>query len=147
MPAIPTRLLLGFAAGAIAVLTFHQGAVWILSQLHLLQGVIYSTVPVPPFGVPRIVSLCFWGGLYGAVFALVYHRLPLPTWLSGIGLGIIAALVALLIVPRIKGTPVVAHWMTWPVGRSLIINGTWGLGVGLIMPWFMSRRSARRGRS
>lgn len=131
-----TRALLGFIAAAISVLTFHQ-AMWEALHLLALPGLEmpppYPTNPIPPFGVPRILDLCFWGGLYGIVFGLLLPRLTVPLWLCGLILGIIAALVGLLVVPAIKGLPVGPGW---PLGwvRSLLINGFWGLGVGLILP-------------
>ncbi len=144
MPALLIRMLLGFAAAVIAVLTFHQGTVWVLGSMGLAQGAIYSTVPVPPLGVPRIVNLCFWGGLYGAVYGLVWPRLTIPSWLSGLCLGILAALIGMFVVASIKGAPVANNWMAWPIARSLIINGMWGLGVGLILPWLLNRAMPAR---
>jgi hypothetical protein len=43
------------------------------------------------------------------------------------------------VVPAIKGLPVGAGW---PLGwvRSLLINGSWGLGVGLILPLMLRPR-------
>src|ERR1700678_1029315 len=70
----PMRVFLGFVAGAISVLTFHQG----LWALFYASGAMpmppFPTRPMPPFSVPLIVSLCFWGGLYGAVFGLLRPR-------------------------------------------------------------------------
>jgi hypothetical protein len=137
-----TRAVLGFIAAAISVLTFHQ-AMWEALHLLALPGMgmpaPYPTDPIAPFGVPRILNLCFWGGLYGIVFALVLPRLSAPMWLSGLILGIIAALVGLLVVPAIKGLPVGAGFpLNWV--RSLLINGFWGLGVGIILPLLMRRQ-------
>ena len=61
-----TRAFLGFIAAAISVLTFHQGMVETLHALGLAPFTAYSANPMPPFGVPLIADLCFWGGLYGA---------------------------------------------------------------------------------
>jgi hypothetical protein len=100
---------------------------------------------MPPFGVPLIVDLCFWGGLYGAVFGLLRPRFTLPLWLCGLIMGIIAALVAMFIVAPIKGMPIANGWMVWPILRSFLINGCWGLGVGLILPLLLPRGLPRRG--
>jgi apolipoprotein N-acyltransferase len=139
------RALLGFIAAAISVLTFHQ-AMWEALHVLALPGLTmpppYPTRPVPPFGVPVIVSLCFWGGLYGAVFGLVLPRLTAPLWLCGLGLGVIAVLVGYFIVAPIKGTPVAGGWVAMNWVRSLLINGFWGIGVGVILPLFPVR-SAR----
>ena len=140
------RGLLGFVAAAISVLTFHQG-MWAL--LYYAFGAIprppYPFNPMPPFSVPLIVDLCFWGGLYGAVFGLLRPRFTLPLWLCGLVMGIIAALVGMFIVSAIKGMPIAFGWMVWPILRSFLINGAWGLGVGLILPLLLPRAAHRAG--
>jgi hypothetical protein len=142
MPAPPMRALLGFIAAVISVLIFHQG-MWAALHSLALPGLTmpppYPTDGVPPWGVPRIVNLCFWGGLYGIVFGLVLPRLTAPLWLCGLGLGIIAALVGLLLVPAIKGMPIGAGWVPLSWVRSFLINGSWGIGVGLILPLLVAR--------
>ena len=135
----PMRAFLGFIAAAIAVLTFHQGMVAVLHAMGGLASAPYRTTPVRPFGVPLIVDLCFWGGLYGAVFGLLLPRLTAPLWLCGIILGIAAALVGMFIVAPIKGNAIAQGWHAWPMARSVLINGFWGLGVGLILPLLMPR--------
>jgi hypothetical protein len=145
MPNLATRAGLGFLAAAVSVLIFHQ-AMWELLHILALPGLgmpaPYPTDPIPPLGVPRILNLCFWGGLYGVVFGLAYPKLTPPPWLSGLLLGFIAATVGLLLVPAIKGLPlngaaVPLNWL-----RSFLINGCWGLGLGIIFP-LMLRRPAR----
>ena len=68
------RAAMGFMAAAIAVLTFHQG-MWELLHLAAIPGLGMPTWfpmdPVPPLGVPKLLNLCFWGGLYGIVFGLL----------------------------------------------------------------------------
>ena len=142
MPAPPARAVLGFVAAAISVLTFHQ-AMW--AALHVLDipglGMPppYPTSPVPPWDVPRILDLCFWGGLYGVVFGLVLPRLTAPLWLCGLLLGLIAALVGILVVPAIKGMPIGSGWVLLNWVRSFLINGFWGIGVGIILPLLLVR--------
>jgi hypothetical protein len=131
------RAFYGFIAAAISVATFHQ-AMWEALHLLALPGLgmppPFPTDAVPPFGVPRILSLCFWGGLYGAVFGLVLPRLNAPLWLCGLGLGIIAALVGMFLVAAIKHQPIGAGWIPLSWVRSFLINGFWGIGVGIILP-------------
>ncbi len=67
-----------------------------------------------------------------------------PLWLCGLGLGIIAALVGLLLVPAIKGLPVGAGWVPLSWVRSFLINGFWGLGVGLIVALMLMARVPQR---
>jgi hypothetical protein len=105
----------------------------------------YPTNPVPPFGVPLIASLCFWGGLYGLAFGLVLRRLPrAPMWLLGLGLGLLAAVVGWFVVAPLKGQPVAGGFVPLRMLISVLINGTWGIGVGLILPLLMRRMSAAR---
>src|SRR5215213_11027858 len=74
--AAPMRALLGFAAAAVSVLTFHQGTWALLHAAGLMPPAPYPTDPVPPLGVPRIANFCFWAGLYGAAFGFALPRLP-----------------------------------------------------------------------
>jgi hypothetical protein len=139
------RASLGFLAAVISVLLFHQG-MWELLHLMRLMPPPYPIDGVPPFGVPRIVNLCFWGGVWGAVFGLVLPRLPgsQPIWVHGLGLGIAAALVGLFIVPAIKGLPIAGGWSSLAFMRSFLINGFWGIGVGVIFPVLMRMLARRR---
>ncbi len=145
MQTAPMRAFLGFVAAAIAVLTFHQGVWAVLYGLGAMPRPPFPTNPMPPFSVPLIVDLCFWGGLYGAVFGLLRPRFTLPLWLCGSIMGIVAALVGMFIVAPIKGMPIANGWMVWPIVRSFLINGAWGLGVGLILPLLSPRGMPRRG--
>jgi hypothetical protein len=140
----PIRAILGFAAGAIAVLTFHQG---LLAALHVLAlpglkvaNAPYNTTPVPPFGIPSVLNLAFWGGMYGILFGLIAPSLGRPAWLYGIAMGIFAVLVGRFVVAPLKGIApgggfVLAAWL-----RSFLINGFWGLGLGLIYPLLVRHR-------
>ena len=102
MPTLSRRVTLGALAAVISVLLFHQG-MWAILHAMELTGLTmpppFPTDPIAPFGIPRILNLCFWGGCYGAVFALVWRGARGSYWLAGLGLGIIAALVGLLLVP------------------------------------------------
>ena len=124
----------GFAAGAVSVLVFHQG-MWALLHALGLMPPAFPTAPVPPFGVPQIYDFCFWGGLYGAAFGLVFPRLPARgMWFQGLILGLIAELGALFLVPAIKGLPLAFGGATGVILISTLINATWGIGVGLFSP-------------
>ena len=131
------RAVWGFVAAALAVLTFHQ-AMWAVLHMLDIPGLgmpaPYPMAGVPPWDVPRIVNLCFWGGLYGAVFGLLLPRFTWPIWLCGLITGCIAALVGLIVVPAIKGGAIGAGWVPLNWVRAFLINGFWGLGLGLILP-------------
>jgi hypothetical protein len=139
MPAsIPARAALGFIAAALSVLTFHQGMILLLHFTPIpglqIAAWPYSFNPIAPFGVPQILNLCFWGGLYGLVFGLIHPRLRPPMWLNGLLLGLCAVTVGFFVVPLIKGTPIAGNWVLFNWIRSILINGFFGIGVGIIYP-------------
>ena len=139
MPDAISRAGLGFTAAVIAVLTFHQAMWWVLHLAGLMPPP-YPVSPTQPFGAPLIVSLCFWGGLYGLAFGLAMPGLRGPLWLWGLAFGLLATAVGLFVVGPIKG------WAVNLSGASLLrpvlINGFWGIGLGLIAPALM--RAGRR---
>ncbi len=139
----PLRALLGFLAAVLAVLTFHQGMWGLLYLLGWMPRPPYPMNPVPPYGVPLLVNLCFWGGLYGIPYGLALPRLSrLPGWLTGLGLGLLAALVGWFVVAPLKGQPLAGGFDPMRMLISVLINGCWGVGVGLILPMLLPR-SAR----
>ncbi|PHQ26204.1 hypothetical protein CLH62_00960 [Marinobacter guineae] len=120
-----------FVSGFLATLVFHQG----LFALFWLGGVVpmapFNLSPVPPLGVPAVVSLAFFGGLWGMVLWLILGRLAgVKFWLGHVIVGAIGpTAVAMLVVFPLKGLDVSAQ--TWVGG--LLLNGFWGLGVAVIM--------------
>ena len=128
----PMRAVLGFVAGVISVLVFHQGS-WALFHLVGLMPPPYPMGPVPPWSVPLTIDFCFWGGLYGLVYGLLLPKLTMPPWLSGLVLGVIAALVLWFVVAPIKHRPLANGWVPSIMLVVLTIHVVWGIGVGLIM--------------
>lgn len=133
------RLAFGFLAAVLSVLTFHQG-MWAILHAFNQMPPPFPTARVARFGLPRTVDLCFWGGVWGALFGLVLPALPrrIPMWLLGLLLGIVAALVGLFVVPALKGLPEAGGYATMAFVRSFLINGFWGIGVGLILPLLLA---------
>ena len=125
------RLLLGFVAGFVATLVFHQIALAIFLHLHWIDRTPWNMKPVPPFGVPAVISLAFWGGVWGAVMIALLAKsrhLLLASTLFG---AVLPTLVAgLIIQPLIKHQPMPHTGKMVVVG--LVINGAWGLGTALI---------------
>lgn len=138
-----TRAGLGFLAAASSVLIFHQGMWIILWAVGLVPVAPFPVRPIPPFGVPQIINLCFWGGLYGIVYGLVQPRLAdKPKLLVGIGLGLCAVFVSWFVVAPIKGLPMAAGWVPLRMVISILINGAWGIGTVLILHLLLLRRGA-----
>ena len=130
------NLLWGFIAGFLATLIFHQVAVALLWQMGIAPGPPFQTAPRPPFGIPLVLSLAFWGGVWGILFATIDRYFPrhLGYWLTALIWGaILPSLVALLVVVPLKGGAVGAGWNPSIWLYALIVNGAWGLGTGLVL--------------
>ena len=56
----PSRIALGFVAGVLGTLIFHEIGVELCHLIGLTLNTPYNLAPVPPFGVPRVISLAFW---------------------------------------------------------------------------------------
>jgi len=127
--------IVGFIAGFLGVLIFHQLGFHIANELGLARAQIYSFRPVPPLGVPTIISSAFWGGLWGVVGAFVVPRVP-PTVDGPIGWMLFCAVVVTLVnwfvVLPIKGLPVGGGFRMPGVIVVPVVYAFWGLGIWLI---------------
>lgn len=125
--------VLGFLAGAIGVLVFHQGVVLLMHALGLAPFTAYSLEPVPPLGVPRVLSAAFWGGLWGIALAALMEgvRRADRLWVALIFGAVLPSLVAALVVTPIKGGDM-ARWMqASTILVAVAVNGAWGIGTAL----------------
>ncbi len=139
----PVSIALGFVAAAVAVLTMHEALVYLLGIYKLVPPTLqaWSMAPRPPYGVPTIVNSVFWGGLWGALFAIVWPKLPGGTmWLRGLIFGLIVAVISnWTLLPFIKGTlfklPNQVYFGGFDPTRMLVtlaILGGFGLTTGLV---------------
>ena len=127
-------IALGFAAGVLSVLVFHQGTVWLLHMAGVLPAGPYSVRPIPPFGVPQIVNQCFWGGLWGALIAVLLRRARGLDLLFGAVFGAVAlSFVNWVVLPAIKGLPYFAGGVPARLAAGLLIGGAFGWGVALVL--------------
>lgn len=134
---LPQRLLIGFLCAVLSVLTFHQGMLLLLRELGLFgippTALVWNLQPASrAFGLPSLVNLCFWGGLYGVAYGWLAPRFTWPAWASGLATGVAASLVGFFIVSALRGQPIGGGWQAMAWVRSLAINGTFGIGLGLI---------------
>ena len=130
------RLLRPFVAGFLAVLVFHQGALTVLYALGVTQRSPFVLTPTAPLGVPQVLSLAFWGGVWALIlWPLVAHlEARVGYWVAAIALGAIApSLVAWFVVAPLKGQPMANGWQAPAIATSLLVNGAWGFGLALMM--------------
>jgi hypothetical protein len=134
-------VLIGFIAGAVSVVIFHQPGFWIANELGYARASLYSGRPLPPWGVPTILSQAFWAGLWGIAAAFLMPRLPRP--LSGalgwiLFAGIVVTLVNWFIVLPIKGQPVGNGFRMPGLIVLPLVYALWGFGMWLIA-WLARR--------
>ena len=129
------RALLGFAGGFLAVLIFHQSLWYLFNLIGLIPWERPASPfdPIPPFGVPSVLSKAFWGGVWGAVLApLLSGFRGRAYWASWILIDAVAlSLVAFFVVPPIKGEPIPELWPRF--AAALMLNGACGYGTALFL--------------
>ena len=134
-PSSLSTLLCTFAAGFLAVIIGHQSIVAALNAAGTLPAGFpaWSLDPVPPFGVPTVVSNAFWGGLWAILIAaLLNHTRGAAYWIGWTVLGAVALpLVAIFVVPPLKGQPIPDFLSRFPV--YALINAVWGFVTALIL--------------
>ena len=134
-----TRIFLGCVAGAVSVLLFHQTSLQILFWLGLAPQAAFRVAHVPPFNMPMVVSITFWGAVYGGIFAALTARLRKPLWWFGWPLGLCAMLMGWFVFLPLKGQPMAFGGQIGPMLRTFLAYSLWGVGVTLIMPLLQPR--------
>ncbi len=123
--------LKAFPAGFIATLVFHQGVFAILHYAGILPYAPFNMKATPPLGVPAVISLAFFGGLWGIpIWLMVKNATGAMYWIKVIAFGAIGpTAVAMGVVMPLKGVPFNPTFLVF----GLILNAAWGLGLGLLM--------------
>jgi hypothetical protein len=128
-------VVFAFIAGFVATIVFNQSAGFVLSKVGLAPPgfTAWALDPVPPWGVPTVVSKAFWGGLWAVPLGLLLRFTRGGAyWASWILLGAaLPSLVGIFIVPPLKGLPIPDFATRFPFGAS--VNGAWGFGTALIL--------------
>lgn len=124
-----------FIAGFISTLLFHQGLFHCLYLAGKIPRPAWDMTSVPPLHVPAVVSLAFWGGVWGvALWLMIRKQKNARQWLLAIILGaLLPSIVALLFVFPMKGGEFAAGWDPKMWIGAFLLNGAWGLGVLLVM--------------
>lgn len=146
-------ILVGFCCGFIAVLLFHQGTVYVLHHqfplIKMLTGAAdsfrpatsgFNFRPVPPFGVPQVISLAFWGGVWGILIAGLIRWVHAPDLLTGFLVGaVVCTLVGFTLVATLRGNPLWGGGNSIVWWRAVILNGAFGWGAAFLMRPFEIR--------
>jgi hypothetical protein len=120
-----------FIAGTLAVPLGHQLALWVLNAVGYIDRAPFAMTATKPFGVPSVISLSFWGGVWGILLGLILERTHGGKyWFLAIVIGAIApTLVAGLVVAPLKGMPVGGNPKLLVTG--LIVNAVWGFATAV----------------
>jgi len=112
--------LKAFIAGFVSTLVFHQGVLWLLYAVGFSPLAPWNMTPVPPLNIPAVISLAFWGGLWGILlWALIGALAP--------------SLVAWFVVMPMKGMGLGGGWDPKIIVSGLLPDGGWGLGTALLI--------------
>jgi hypothetical protein len=124
-----------FLAGFLSTLVFHQGALAILYAAGVTARKPWILAATPPFGLPSVISLAFWGGVWGiALWWMIRGTFGARHWILAVVLGaILPTLVALLVVFPLKGMRLGGGWKPELLVGALLLNGAWGAGFAFFM--------------
>ena len=134
-----TRIYLGGIAGAVSVLVFHQTILQLFFWCGLAPQAAFRGAVVLPFHAPMVVSITFWGAIYGGVFGWLTPRLPRLALAKALLAGLFALLMGWFVVRPLAGHPVAFDWQVAPMLRSAAACLMWGIGVTLILPLLLPR--------
>ena len=134
------NLAIGFAAGFLSVLVFHQLTIGAMYAMGLIQNAPYNLQAVAPYSVPRTVSIAFWGGVWGTVLAAVRPWLPrgaVMLLVCGFVFGVVGPTFYgwFVLAPR-AGQPVAGGFQLANMWRGPVINGIYGVGVAAFLLLF-----------
>ena len=129
------QIISAFIAGALSVLVFHQGLVFLLNQVGLSSYPSYAWTPTQPLGMPQVLSLAFWGGLWGIAWVALATKLKGGSRLGFAFLfgAILPSLVAVTVVAPLKGIDSTTLMNSRVLVFALLVNGVWGLGTELFL--------------
>lgn len=127
-----------FIGGFVATLVFHQGVYALFYAAGKVPAPPFNMTATDPLGIPSVISLAFWGGIWGmGIWWIIRNSRGFPHLIQAALFGALGpSAVAMLIVFPMKDLPVDAQ--TW-VG-ALILNAAWGIGLALFMKLFHKSR-------
>ena len=136
----PRRLALGFVAGFLGVPLGHQIMLTALYAVGFTAYAPWNFAPVPPLGVPTLVSQSFWGGVWGIVLGLVEPRLPRAPWAYWLCValfgGIALTLVFVVAVLPVKGMPPTVDPPAVGLTMGVLVNAAWGVVTAFLLNRF-----------
>jgi hypothetical protein len=134
------KWLIAFLAGFVATLVFHQGALWLLHLAGMTPRGPFNMHPVPPFGVPSVISLAFWGGVWGIIMIAAIAKARAFYVVATVFGAVLPTLVAAFVIAPLRHMPLPGGSPAKLLAVGLIVNGAWGLGTALLYRLFRGGR-------
>jgi hypothetical protein len=139
------NIIIGFFAGALAILFFHQTTIFLWQQAGVIPGRAWGNALVPPLGVPAFLNSMFWGGIWGVVFTLIANKFPASWswWLKGMVFALLGPLLfGWIVMPFIKNTPFFANGVPMRMFLGMTIQLAFGFGLASFICLINSRLKA-----
>ena len=116
--------LKAFTAGFLSTLVFHQGLLWLLYAGGLSPRKPWEMTPVPPLNAPAVISLAFWGGVWGIVlWALIGASRGGAYWARALVIGALGpSLVGWFVAMPMKSMAVAGGWDPKSVLVARLLN-------------------------
>jgi hypothetical protein len=132
-----------FIAGFVSTIVFHQGLFTLFYLAAIVPRAPYDLRAVPPLAIPAVISLAFWGGAWGVVIWPFLRNVNGPAyWVRAQVISAIASgSVTLFIVSPLKNMPMAGGWNPKVIVSTLLLNGTWGLGMAILMRLMRASRA------
>lgn len=124
-----------FIAGFVGTVVFHQGLLGLLYLAGVSPRPPFPMAPTEPLGIPQVVSLAFWGGVWAIALMPLLRRFKGGAWIGAwVAAGALApSAVALFVVFPLKGLGVAGGWDPKIIVGALLLNAAWGLGTALTL--------------
>lgn len=128
------RLLVGFIAGVLSHLIFQGALGALLYAANLIPALPWSLMPVPPLGVPRSISLAFWAGLWGLIYAMVEEHLTVRFgwWAGGLVFGVLPLLGHWFVALPLKGLGLGGGFDPARMPIEIAFHLVFGIGVAIL---------------
>lgn len=136
LPSNPAkRALIGFLAGVISTLTFHEIGLFLVNTLGIANIPLFNMRPTGLIGAPAVLNLSFWGGVWGIVYVFLVDRFPraVPVLVAGYLFAILLpSLFGWTVLAASRGQPLFAGFDIWRMMIVFIANGLWGIGLPIL---------------
>ncbi len=137
-----TVVLPGFVAGFVATLAVHQLVLALLHLAGLTSRTAFALQATEPLGIPAVVSLAVWGGLWGVALAGALRTLGgrADDWILALTLGAVAPTLGnWLVSAPLHGHPLGYGWHLRDMVTSILVNASWGAGVAVLLRMRLAR--------